>query len=178
MEIIFGIIVLSAFLFMIFKKLNNRYQEQVFRHKMFTLRDELRMLAIDKAVNPACKGFDYLDYSISKSIEQSYFFTLFYIISLEIKHDADVEKGKLEAYKEKFEEIVKDIEAYDELKSILVRKDKIIRQYVLGQTPIFLFIFKQSYTVLSKFFNIKKLIVKRLSEINYLPELSGLKLYN
>src|SRR5437016_939825 len=90
----FGIPIITLIVFLIYKKLNNRYQEQVFKSRMFSLRDELRNLAIDGKVSAHCIEFDYIDFSISTNIQQSYFITLLYISMLETKHERNGKKSE------------------------------------------------------------------------------------
>lgn len=168
---VFSMTVIPLIVFMVFRKWNNKYQEEIFREKMFELRDRLRMLAIEKKVNKRSKEFDYIDFSISKNIEESYFLTMFYIISIENRYKT----SELDAYKETFDKIHANINNNEYLRDIFKEKNRITKEYVLGQIPVLVFIIKKSARLISQMAKLKALIKKRLSEINYFPELSAIK---
>jgi hypothetical protein len=172
----FSILSITLIVFMIYRKWNNKYQEAIFREKLFELRDKLRNLAIEKKINKKSKEFDYIDFSISKNIEDSYFFTLFFIIRLEIRYKSQIEE--LHNYKEIFERIQTNINSNEYLKEIFIEKNKIIMNYVFGQIPVTVFIVRSISRLISKASSLRRLIKMRLSEVNYLPELSAIKSFS
>lgn len=170
---IFGITILILVVYLVFRKWYNRYQEEIFRHKMFKLRDELRLLAIEKKVNKKSREFDYLDFSISKNIQESYFITIFYVFKLEARYRR--QDRELNIYKETFERLHSNIIDNEHLKKIFIKKNHIIGEYVFGQMPVMVFLILSIARIISKVANVKALIRKKLSEINYFPELSAIK---
>lgn len=170
---VFAVVSYSLIVFLVYKKLNNRYQQELFKRRMYELRDELRMLAIDKKVKGYSQEFDYLDYSISKTIEQSYYITLFYIAFLELKHSHNLKNIK--AYKAGYEALLERICSNDELKIIFNKKNIYVTQYLAGQNRFTKAIYKFLKIILAGAFNLHKSFKQKVAEVNYFPELSGLR---
>lgn len=169
---LFGILVLLFFLLLIYRKLNNKYQENKFRYRYHKLRDDLRRLAIDGKVASGSDEFDYLDFSISKSIQKSYLLTLFYLFALTIKHAKF--KSDLEHYKKTYDELLEKIKSNDHLRIINERRNKILSDYIIGQNKITFFIVKNILSIIIGINKFKMVIKDKIAYSNYLPEISGI----
>jgi uncharacterized membrane protein YbaN (DUF454 family) len=176
MIITFAIVTFTLLAFNIYKKLNNRYQEELFRSSLYELRDELRMLAITKKVKAHNIEFDYLDYSISKTIQESYFITLFYVVSLEVLHKRH--ESNIKNYKEGYEVLISNIDKNEDLKKIFIKKQILTNKYLSGQNRLTKFIFRIIKKCYKGIFDLKKYFKQKVSEINYYPELSGITILN
>jgi hypothetical protein len=123
----FSISILVLFLIAYWRKMHNTFAEKKFKAELYQLRDELRFLAIQGKVDSKSVIFDYLDYTFSKTIKNSYQYTLFYIISLNFVHQKD--KNTIELS----EKLFKKINENPNLESITIRFLNIVRTYVRDQ---------------------------------------------
>lgn len=148
----YAISLILVLLFIIYKRLNNNYQEEKFRYKMHRLRDNLRKLAIDGHVNSKSQEFDYLDFSISKEIEAGYFLTITYLIMIFLKHK---NRSDLDSYKIKWEKVVLKINSNPALKEISDEKTRITLDYLMGQNKLILLVGRNCLHMIYEFSSIK-----------------------
>lgn len=116
--------------------------------------------------------FDYLDFSISKSIQQSYLLTLFYLFALEVKHRKN--KSSLEYYKNTYDSLLEKIQSNTYLQVINDKRSQILKDYFPGQNKITFFIAKHVFSIILGINVVKKFITQKIAYSNYLPEVSGI----
>jgi hypothetical protein len=165
------------FVIIVYRKLNNRYQETLFKNRLYELRDELRLLALDKKVNVKSTAFDYMDFSITTATSKSYYFTLFYIFINELKHQKA--KKDIEEYREIYNNLNREISANSYLSEINKRRNIATYQYIIGQNKITFYIFDKIFQLIFGIKKIKSYIKNTIDSQNFLPETSGINLcYN
>ena len=169
----FAILLLLLLVILVYRKLNNRYQETKFRYKLHRLRYELRNLAIEKKVEAKSKEFDYTDFSLSKSLQESYYITLFYLISLQVKHNNAIKD--LEHYKNIYESLNEKISNNKYLKEINFKRNLITWEYIMNQNKLTKFLLTWTVLLVHSLSSFKKRIVNLIFQVNYFPETSGIK---
>jgi hypothetical protein len=174
MVTIFAVSVLAMLVIIVYRKLNNRYQETIFKNGLYELRDELRLLALNKKVNIKSTAFDYMDFSITKAINKSYYFTMFYIIVNQIKHEKSMKD--IDEYRVIYNNLNKEISANKDLLSINRKKNILIHRYIAGQNLITFYIFEKVFQLVFSLKKIKCYIKNKIDSINFLPETSGINL--
>jgi hypothetical protein len=171
---IFAVSIITMLLIIVYRKLNNRYQETIFRNGLYKLRDELRLLALDKKVDVKSTAFDYTDFSITTAITKSYYFTVFYITINEIKHEKS--KKDIDEYREIYNNLNKEISANKDLLLINRKRNILVRQYITGQNRMTIYIFEKIFQLIFGIKKIKGFIKNKVDSINFLPETSGISL--
>jgi len=171
MVTLFAVTLALLSLLIVYRKLNNRYQEEKFRMKMHRLRNELRNLAIDNKVSCHTDEFEFLDYSISKSIKESYFISLFYLFMLERRHE---KLSDIEQYKSYYDDFVTKFQRNHALVLVNKKRNKYLRDYIIAQNKITVFILRHILFVVVKMNSFKKYIGSKISQANYYPEVSGI----
>jgi hypothetical protein len=135
------IITLLAFsLLAIVRKLHHYYATLKFKYAVYELRDMLRFAAIEGKINKKSFVFSYLDSTFSKAVKQSYFITLFHIITSGVIHEKD------ESLKEALSNLYKEVNKNSVAKKLLKDFTKAGRNYV----------FEQHYVSMKVHFHLKK----------------------
>ncbi len=169
-----GYSLLFLFVLIVYKKLNNRFQEEKFRFKLHRLRNDLRNLGIEKKIDVNSNEFDFLDFSISKSIQQSYSISLFYLMALDLKHRTGIAKEDLDSYKKTYAQLLHNINRDSYLKEIEIKRNAILKEYITNQNKVTLFFVIYVIVLLFSIKWIKSKVKEIISSINYLPETSGI----
>lgn len=86
---IFGIFFFAIFLLAIWRRFHVHNSHVKFRHTLYALRDELRMKAIQGEIDSDFWLFNYYDKTISKQISNTYYITIFFIVSSAELHRND-----------------------------------------------------------------------------------------
>ena len=126
MDIIYTLLLLF-FVFAFWRKMNNSYSNLLFKYEIYKIRDQLRAKAIANEIPSDNWVFYYFDKSLSKTIAESYYITLFRMIVLVVLHGAD---EKLLEFNKKFQN---EIEKNPELKSIHSSYMNSIKKYIISQ---------------------------------------------
>ncbi|MEO7048982.1 MAG: hypothetical protein ABI091_27005 [Ferruginibacter sp.] len=171
---IFALFILAMIVIIVYRKLNNRYQETVFKTNLYELRDELRLLTIERNVDPYSNEFDYVDHSISKAIEISYYFTFFYIIFNQIKHDKAMKD--IQEYRDRYDIYQEKIKNNIFLYQIDRKKNKFIHHYLIKQNYITRFFVLSLYKISFGITKSKFLFTKKIDAVKFLPETSDINM--
>lgn len=108
-----GLFFVVCFVLLLARKLHLNFVSNRYRYRLYALRDELRFKAITGEIDRDSREFDRLDRSISQSIEEHYFITLYSTTALVILHFRDF-KGhssnhQVEQSSSELESILKDL---------------------------------------------------------------------
>jgi hypothetical protein len=174
MVYVYAITLLLMIVIIMYRKFNNRYRELEFKIRLYELRDNLRSLAIEEKVNVSTREYDYTDFSITKAIEDSYYFTLFYVFVNEIKHE--ITKKDIEGYRLMFNEINEKIQANVYLKEINFKRNRLIWDHIYHQNLITIFLFKHLFLLIFGINHLRNFFKKKISNFSILPETSGINL--
>jgi hypothetical protein len=130
------------------------------------------MLAIEGKVDACSEEFEYLDFSISKSIQKSYLLTLFYLSALTIKHAKF--KSDIDHYKKTYGELLEKILLNDHLRQINNQRNRILKEYIVSQNKITFFIVKHVLSIIIGINKFQRVIKDKIAYSNYLPEINGI----
>lgn len=127
MTTFFTISILILVVLGVWRKFHQSKANLKFKYDLYTLRDELRMMAYEEKIDNNSQIFDYFDYSLSKAISESHYITLFRVIALMFKHVHD------EEFHKSFKQLERETNKYPELVSIKKRYNCAIQDYILDQ---------------------------------------------
>lgn len=165
---IIAIVVFILVIIAIARYYHQNYVSLKFKYEIYSLRDNLRMAAIENRIDKDDQLFEYFDVSFSRVISESYYITLFRVIFLFFMYGDD--KSVLEVNKIIDEETKKN-PFYDHLRN---EYHKCLRNYMVEQHYIsFTFIIKP----LSKIILSPAMAASKFKSILkgsfYLPEISA-----
>ena len=137
----FAVIILTFFMLSIFRKLFINFNTLKFKYKLYGLRDELRKVSTGSSKDSEEEWLlDYYDNTLSKTIKESYYLTLFHIIMLQLKHN----EKNLD-------------ELYDKLNTETKKRPALLRIQQEFNKTITDYIFKQHY--ISYYLFVKPILV-------------------
>ena len=160
-----------AFTYWLSRNLYYDRLETEYSYKYYKLRDKLRRLAIEGKVDKNDWGFDYLDLSLSKTVNKIGSINLFVSVFLTLKHRKD------EKYIQFCRNVAKKMKENELFNEIFVEYGKLSSQYVIGRHFWLRFIFRLtlsttigSMKVYQKF---KQFLDKSSINVRTLPETSA-----
>ena len=89
MTTVVGIIFLLLLILSFWRRMHQMLVDKEFRYKVFSLRDDLRKLALTGKVKTDSWIFRYLDVSFSRAINESYYLTLIRVMVLRLRYQHD-----------------------------------------------------------------------------------------
>jgi hypothetical protein len=163
-----------VFIFLLFlllatlRRFTHLYLERKFRYELYSIRDNLRLLAIENKIDSTTKIFDFYDLSISKLIDRSYYITLFYILYSATKNK------KSNSEKVLFNYIVEETEKSPHLIKVQNEISKVVVCHIFDQHRVTLKVLSAILApFLGAYYFTKK--VKKLSEsVLYSPQTSAI----
>lgn len=84
---VFGIVIFLLLVLSVWRRYHIRYSAVKFKYEIYRLRDKLRMLALNKDIDPNSWIFDFFDNSFSKAIRERYYITLSHLLMLTFVHE-------------------------------------------------------------------------------------------
>lgn len=154
MENYFGASILVLIILAVWRSFHSNIKTLEFKYSVYKLRDELRLLGIKGEVDSESWLYNHLDESFSKSIEESYYITLFRLIILSAVYSED---EKYLEFSAKFDKALKE---EPKLNTLQKSYYSVIRKYIREQHHIsWTYIIKPFFapivgtTTLVKFFN-------------------------
>jgi len=97
----FGVLILLLLVLIVWRRYHHNYAMLKFKYTIYSLRDQLRLMAINSELEKESWVFDFFDTSFSKAVSSSYYITLMRLSILSVVHEKDV---ALMAFSKKLEE--------------------------------------------------------------------------
>ncbi len=157
----------ATLLLALLRRAHHSQSELVFRHEVFTLRDKLRLLAIQGKIDKNDWPFEYFDYTFSKAVRDSYFITFLRLAILSHLHEKD-------------ERVTMAKKEIDAACSVNPHLDKLYSEYINAvvnhirrQHKISEGIYECCQYIFGNMKIIKEYVVRQFKDIFFFPEISA-----
>lgn len=123
----FGILILLLIVLAVWRRYHHNYAMLKFKYTIYSLRDQLRLMAINSELDKDNWVFDFFDTSFSKAVSSSYYITLIRLSILSVVHEKD---EALVKFSKKLDD---ELSNNPKLKELQIQYIDAVKSYVFDQ---------------------------------------------